>query len=82
MPEKYTTPRIDPAENGWTVKYMEKVINPMARPGMTYEPDHTFVDKTEVFAEGKGVSNSQALDNALARSKEILLDIKKLKEKY
>lgn len=72
MEETYDHIRIKPANNGWVLCYTEKKVNPMMKP-TTYESNMSYSEEKMVFEEGKGVSNEQALDNALSEMKKMLL---------
>ena len=70
--ESYDNIKIKPASNGWILCYTEKKVNPMEAPS-TFGSNMTYYDEKVVFEQGKGVSNEQALDNALAEMKKMLL---------
>lgn len=68
----YSQLRVKPAENGWTLCWEEKVMNPMA-PMSTYGDSYTYHSKKMVFETSKDVSMEQALDKAMDKYKSLLL---------
>ena len=70
MDEKYSRIEIKAADNGWMLCYEEKKVNPMANPDLTFESKYIYEYHKEVFEGDAG------LDKALARQKELLLELK------